>query len=127
MPKTAAGLTSSELDEYRRHALLADEKARREEKTRRARAMAVARAGARLLKEEFGVRRVFVFGSLVAGARFHSRSDIDLAVEGLDPSVYWRADCRLEALGGDLEIDLVDLRTAPAHLATRIRRDGKEL
>lgn len=54
----------------------------------------VARRAARLLAEEFGVRRVMVFGSLAWG-RFRRSSDIDLAVEGLPPERFFRADARL--------------------------------
>ena len=45
-------------------------------------ARAAAEAAARRIGERLGVRRVVLFGSLVRG-RFHDRSDIDLAIEGL--------------------------------------------
>jgi predicted nucleotidyltransferase len=59
---------------------------------RRERAMLAARRAAEILRAEFGVQRVILFGSLATGSWFHRRSDIDLAVEGLDATDYWRAD-----------------------------------
>jgi predicted nucleotidyltransferase len=70
---------------------------------------------------------VFLFGSLAEGGPFHARSDIDIGVESLSPADYWRADCRLEAVSGDQEIDLVALDSAPPALAQAVRRDGREL
>ena len=87
----------------------------------------MARAAARVLKADFGVRRVFLFGSLATGSWFHSRSDIDLAVEGLDREDYWRADCHLEQVGEGFEIDLGDLHTAPPALKVAVHRDGVEI
>jgi len=87
----------------------------------------VARKAARILKESFGVTRVLLFGSLVTQSWFHIRSDVDLAVEGLKPKDFWRADCRLESISDGFEIDLVDLSTAPSGLKQTIPRDGKEI
>ena len=94
---------------------------------RRRRARAVAREAARVLKASFGVRRVILFGSLATGSWFHPRSDIDLAVEGLNREEYWRADCRLEGVADGFEIDLVDLHAAPPSLKEAVRRDGVEI
>lgn len=53
------------------------------DRTRRQQAQEDAEACARLLKERFGAREVYLFGSLAGQSPWHSRSDIDLAVEGL--------------------------------------------
>lgn len=127
MSKTAAELTSQERDGYRESARRGEEAERRREAMRRERALAVASQAAAILKWEFGATRVFLFGSLADGGPFHARSDIDLGVDSLPPADYWRADCRLEAVSGDLEIDLVALDSAPAALAQAVRRDGREL
>jgi predicted nucleotidyltransferase len=127
MGRTAAELTAQEKNRYREYARLEEEAERRREAARRESALGIARAAAVILKQTFGATGVFLFGSLADGGPFHARSDIDLGVEGLQPGDYWRADCRLEALGGDLEIDLVALDTAPPALAQIIRRDGWQL
>jgi len=56
---------------------------------------------------------VVLFASLETESWFHSRSDIDLAADGLNREALWRADCRLEQLGNGFEIALVDLHSAP--------------
>ncbi|MGD9146966.1 MAG: nucleotidyltransferase domain-containing protein [Anaerolineae bacterium] len=58
---------------------------------RHQRAWEIARQAADLLRYEYGVDRVALFGSLVRSERFHTRSDIDLAVCGLDEKYYYRA------------------------------------
>ena len=49
---------------------------------RHQRAWMLASRAAALLKEQFGVRKVVVFGSLVREDLFHPQSDVDLAVWG---------------------------------------------
>jgi predicted nucleotidyltransferase len=44
----------------------------------------VARECARRLVQDYNAERVYLFGSLLSDDRVHDRSDIDLAVEGLD-------------------------------------------
>jgi predicted nucleotidyltransferase len=74
-----------------------------------------------LLKERFGVRRVIPFGSALVPGTWHQRSDIDLAVEGLDPALFWQAWASLEDLAPrGLSIDLVSLETASPELRARI-------
>ena len=57
------------------------------------RALAARQAAERvaaLLAREFSARRVVLFGSL-ASCRFGARSDIDLAVDGVDPARFFAA------------------------------------
>jgi predicted nucleotidyltransferase len=49
------------------------------------------------LEERFGVKAVYIFGSVRGDTPFHEGSDIDIAVEGLPPERYFEA---LRALGG---------------------------
>lgn len=77
-------------------------------------AYALARACARLLKERFGVRAVYLFGSVTGQTPWHDRSDIDLAVEGLPPGRWGEA---MSALGKivppALHVDLFELEEFP--------------
>lgn len=84
---------------------------------------------ARLLVDELGARRVYLFGSLAGQAgRFGPRSDIDLAVEGLAPELHWRA---LRALADELppglEVDLVPLEEAVPSLRRHVLESGELL
>jgi len=57
--------------------------------------------------KEFGAREVYVFGSAATGT-MREDSDVDLAVSGLPPGVFFKALGRAaDALGR--ELDLLDL------------------
>jgi predicted nucleotidyltransferase len=90
----------------------------------RAAAWETAHAAARILKQEFGAARVVAFCLLARGARFHPRSDIDLAVEGIFPAAFWRVWCALDRLASPFEFDLVPTETASDRLCEEIARDG---
>lgn len=91
----------------------------------RARALEEARRAAKILVERYGVTRVILFGSL-AWRRFHPTSDIDLAVEGLEPRRYFRADA---ALAREIPnpVDLKLLSECPPLLRSRIEEEGLTL
>lgn len=123
---TAGDMTAEEVEAYRaawrRRRAAAEQAARR----RAEHARTVAREAARILREEFGAERVRLFGSLVRGT-FGTRSDIDLAVEGLPERDLLRAQGRLLGLSPGLAIDLVDVRTARPALRRSIESEGGEL
>ncbi len=79
----------------------------------------VQRAAARLYTE--GARRVWLFGARASNHIADARSDLDLAVEGI------RSD-RLPSLARVLgqmtgvEVDLVDMQTAPPRLRPHVLR-----
>lgn len=79
------------------------------------------------LKDEFGVTRVIVFGSLAHAAWYMSDSDIDLAVEELASSDYFKAWKLAEELLQDRPIDFIDMQTASDSLREAIERDGIDL
>jgi predicted nucleotidyltransferase len=87
----------------------------------REKALEAAEACAQLLKERFGVERVILFGSTTGQGVWHSRSDIDLAVEGLAPEQFFTAysACR-EILPQGVELDLVPLERAYPEMRARI-------
>lgn len=81
---------------------------------------------AQLLRERFGVRRVVLFGSAAGDAPWHSRSDLDLAVEGLRPEDHWRALSACYALlPPGLELDLIPLESAWPELRAHIEGEVK--
>ena len=71
-----------------------------------------ARECAKFLAEKFKVRGVYLFGSLAEGF-FHEDSDIDLAVEGLEPRLYFKALAKLHEVSGGFKVDLVPLEASP--------------
>jgi uncharacterized protein len=110
--------------EYRRTARRRYEREQAELDRRFARGWEVAREAAVLLKEEFGAQRVAVFGSLTNRKLFHPRSDIDLAVWGIEWRPYLQALGQLLALDPDFSVDLVMVEEASAPLRTTIEQDG---
>ena len=90
-------------------------------------AWSLARQAAGLLRERFGVNRIFVFGSLVREDLFHSQSDVDLAVWGLDERKYCRAVGELLALDPEIKVDVVMLENAPVSLRATIEQEGVAL
>ena len=102
---------------------------RRRERTRRnARQRRAAEVRVRLgalaanLESKFGVLRVYVFGSLLTGELWED-SDVDLAVEGLDPGKYFRA-LDLACTLARRPVDLVRIEEAPPALRERILDEG---
>lgn len=86
----------------------------------------VAREGAKLLKENFAASRVVVFGSLVDASRIHPRSDIDLAVWGVDPKLYFKAVAHLQDIDSAFAVDLVEPDSAYPYIQEAIEQ-GVEL
>jgi predicted nucleotidyltransferase len=85
----------------------------------------VAQACARRLVQNFGVSKVYLFGSLLEEGLAHDRSDIDLAVEGLDGRLYLKALRDLwELLPAGVELDLVLLERAWPSLVERVKTEG---
>ncbi len=78
----------------------------------------------RLLDElgpPYKIERAYVFGSLVKPGRFHADSDVDIAVEQIDPRRFFEAMSEFfNRLGR--EVDLVELDKC--HFAHRIRQKG---
>jgi predicted nucleotidyltransferase len=84
-------------------------------------ALELAARCASLLHERFGAKRVIPFGSVVGHGRWHSGSDLDLAVEGVASEQFFRAWSMLrELLPPGLDIDLVPLEQASEVLRARI-------
>jgi predicted nucleotidyltransferase len=98
--------------------------ARQRNGQRAARLEADSIACARLLADRFGASEVWVFGSTVTGL-VHERSDLDLAVRGLDSGAYFPALAALMDVTA-VDVDLVRLEEAFPDLAASIAR-GRRL
>ncbi|HIC90842.1 MAG TPA: DNA polymerase subunit beta [Syntrophaceae bacterium] len=83
-----------------------------ERKKLREEAYQVARHGARLLKDKFGVKKVYLFGSLLSDDFFWELSDIDLLIEGLSSRKYFQAVSKLQDLSS-FKIDLIMKEDCP--------------
>ena len=85
----------------------------------------VALACAHRLVQDFGASKVYLFGSLLEEGWVHDRSDIDLAVEGLDGKLYFKALRDIwQLLPAGVALDLVSLEGAWPGLAERVKTEG---
>lgn len=88
----------------------------------------IAAQCADLLASRYGVKRVYLFGSLIKNSIVHDRSDIDLAVEGLSSLVYFSASADVwDIAPQDFTIDLVPLEDAYSELKEYILKEGELL
>jgi predicted nucleotidyltransferase len=81
----------AKLAHYRATAQKRQQLAEQRLRERLTRANVVAQQAAAFLRQFYGVERIALFGSVAQPQRFHARSDIDLAVWGLDERCYYRA------------------------------------
>ena len=88
------------------------------------RGIETAKHAARILRQEFGVRRVVLFGSMLQ-PKIHEDSDIDLAVWNLSKSDYFQAVGKLQGLS-EFAIDLIEAENAPDYIIEAIAQ-GIEL
>ena len=94
---------------------------------RRRRASLIARKAAKLLRSEFGAKKVVAFGSLARPGDFTLWSDIDLAATGIPSARFFEAVGAVTGMSAEFKIDLIDLETCPSKLHTAITTEGKEL
>jgi predicted nucleotidyltransferase len=112
---------------YRATARQRWEEERQERTRRRERAREVAQRAAALLREEFGVTQVIVFGSLVHDYWFSKTSDVDLAAWGLKDEDYFTAVAKLQDLSPEFKVDLVAMEHCKPELREVITKEGKLL
>lgn len=121
-------IPKDKMEVYRRSARRRSAERARQLSELRERALAAARQAACLLKMEYGAKDVFLFGSLAEQASvFDGRSDVDLAVRGLDQKRYFRAVSRLLDLDHAFDVDLVEMESAPERLVRKIEKEGIRL
>jgi predicted nucleotidyltransferase len=73
-----------------------------------------------------GARRVVLFGSLARG-EWSPAADVDLAVLGLPPHLFWKAGRVAEEIVADCPVDLIPLEQAGRALLEEIERYGVDL
>jgi predicted nucleotidyltransferase len=123
----SANPKSDQLEEYRR--FYHERKAERQTKLRELmeEARQVAASAAELLRTQFGVTRVILFGSLVHPELFHFQSDIDLAVWGLAEEDYYRTVGILQSLNPKFSVDLVRFEDISPDFQALILKEGQDL
>jgi predicted nucleotidyltransferase len=121
MARTALDLTDEEMDSYK----VVLPKWHTEE--RREKALKVAHAIAKLLREEFGATKVVAFGSIVDPERFSPWSDIDIAVSGIRADLFYKAVAVSTKVSDDFQVDIVDPEDCRKSLRQAIDQNGIEI
>lgn len=124
--RTVGELSPAELDFYRQ-ALRKRKRVKCQAPERLVRARRVARKAASILRKLFGVEKIVLFGSVTQPSLFHLRSDVDLAVWGLDELLYFRAVGVLQSIDPDIGVDLIEFEFASPRMQETILRDGRPL
>ena len=123
----ASTLTPEQIEVYAATLRARSAETARRRRERREKAWTVARQAAQVLRSQFGVTSVWVFGSLAEGDHFTEQSDIDMAATGFTPAVHVEALGRLLRLSADFEFDLVDLDHCPHGLRRAVEQSGVDL
>ena len=80
-----------------------------------------------MLRRDYSVQRVVVFGSLLSPDLFHAASDVDLAAWGLTSANWLRAIVAVQALSTSIELNLVDVGCCSTGLRAVIEREGVDV
>jgi predicted nucleotidyltransferase len=123
----ALQIPPEQMELYKRTARARWQMERKRREMRRERAWQLARRAATLLKDEYGVQRVVVFGSLTHPDRFTRWSDVDLAAWGLTSTNWLRAIGAVRELSDEVELNLVDVTCCSPELLAAIEREGVPL
>ena len=129
MAKTALDITGDEWRAYdmgaavRRRQASVDPQAQE----RWQQAQQLARDAAQRLRDQFGARRVVLFGSTVERSLFTRWSDVDLAVWGVPPEQFYEAVAAVTSLHVGIPVDLVDAEQCNEDLKKTIEQEGVEL
>ena len=120
-------VSAMDLERYRAsaQARLRSERAQRD--VRRQRAWRLARQSAELLRTQYGVQQISVFGSLTHPDRFTQWSDVDLAAWDLTATNRLKASAAVRALASDIELNVVDVSGCSPELLAAIVREGVPL
>jgi len=71
--------------------------------------------------QRFGFKRAYIFGSISKKNKWSEPSDFDIAIEGIDPTMYFKLKVFLED-ELDMEIDLSDLKDI--HFRDKVIKEG---
>ncbi len=129
MAKTALDIAGDQWRAYHTGAAMRQRQLATEGQTqpRWEQAQRLARQAAQRLREEFGARRVVLFGSAAQRSSFTRWSDVDLAAWGLTAERFYEAVAAVTSLSTEISVDLVDPEQCPPALRTVIEREGVEL
>lgn len=87
----------------------------------------VAEKAARILKEDYGAKKVIAFGSITKRSSFTHWSDIDLAVWGVPDEIFYAAVGAVTGLTVEFKIDLIDVSGCKDSVRNAVETEGVEI
>ncbi len=72
--------------------------------------------------QSYGINQAYLFGSVLRPGQFTEHSDLDLAVEQIEPTLLFSAISALST-AAEREVDIIEL--SKCHFAERIRQRGR--
>ncbi|MGB9661645.1 MAG: nucleotidyltransferase family protein [Moorellaceae bacterium] len=121
------GYSAKEVAELKAFLKKKREKREHELARRKAAALAAARRAAEVI-HRYGLRPVWLFGSLAGEGTFGEHSDIDLAIDKLPPQIdFWRLYSEVLAAAQPFNVDLVVLDAATPELKENVYRTATTL
>jgi len=124
MFRTAKDLTPEEIREYQKFLTKREEKKKEYLLQRYQEAWSVAKEAAKLLYNKYRAKKIVVFGSLKDPFYFNKWSDIDLAVWGITPDMYFKAVAEIISLSSKFKIDIIDPEDCRDSLRKMIEKEG---
>ena len=70
---------------------------------------------------QYVIQKAYIFGSLIQPQRFNTQSDIDIAVEQINPDDFFSVISFISE-ATEIEVDVIELNKC--HFANRIRQSG---
>jgi predicted nucleotidyltransferase len=120
-------VSAMDMERYRASAQARWRSERAQCDVRRQRAWRLTSQAAELLRTQYGVPHIAVFGSLTHPDRFTQWSDVDLAAWGLTATNWLKASAAVRALASDIELNVVDVSGGSPELLAAIVREGVPL
>jgi len=120
-------LPPDKLEQYRQTALRRQKTRVAKVKARMEKGWKLAKKAAKMLRRQYHVKRVAVFGSLLHESRFTQWSDVDMAAWGIPPEQTFRAIGAVMDLDPSLAINLVDVNTCSTALLKAIAQEAVDI
>jgi len=91
------------------------------------RAFLTAKEVATFLRSQYDAYKIYVFGSLSDMDTFNQWSDIDLAVEGIQSNIFYKAVADIIDANHEFEIDLINLNDCKQEIRKSVELYGIEI
>ena len=122
--KTVKDLSLEEIAQYRQSYKEREKQKKLKLEQRYKEAWETARKAAEILYGRYRAKKVAIFGSLRSSELFNEWSDIDIAVWGIEPELYYKAVAETISLSPIFKIDIVDPDDCSESLKRLIEKEG---